>query len=105
MRGSTRILVFAREPIGKDDVIARSLAIRQRLENDIVSALRSGRPVPRAVEGDEGTPLVCLRELRALVDLEIVGRPVSRERGDWRIELVALADLLAAIAATVRFLA
>ena len=54
------------------------------------------------MEGDEGAALIALRELRALVDLEIVRRPVGGKRRDWRLEFFAVADLLAAVAAILR---
>src|SRR6478672_12930425 len=51
------------------------------------------------MEGDEGTSLVSLRELRALVNFEIVWRPVRGKRRDGRLEFCAVISLFAAIAA------
>src|SRR6476646_6869521 len=92
------VFVGACEAIGKDDVIARHLAVGEWLENDIVSALWRRGAVPRAMEGDEGAALICLRELRALEDFEIVWRPVGGQRRNWRLEFFAVADFLAVAA-------
>src|SRR6476620_154919 len=54
------------------------------------------------MEGDESASLVSLRELRGLVDLEIVGRPMRWKRRDRRLELCAVIGLLAAVAAIFR---
>src|SRR3954471_4712180 len=61
------------------------LASGERNEDDLVSALRAGRAIPRAVEGDESTALVLRGELRARVEHQAIGRPVRRKPGLRRL--------------------
>ncbi len=102
MRRLPGLLDGAGEAVGEHDERTRWLAVVERLEHDIVAFLRKRRPVPRAMEGDEGAALVGVRELHAVVYLEIVGRPVRRKPRDWTALLRTGADGLAAIAAVLR---
>lgn len=102
MRGASGLLVRARKAVREHDVAARRLAVGKWLKDDVVAALRSRRAVPRAVKGDEGATTIRPRELRALVDLEVVGRPMRRERRDGRFSILARICLLAAVAAVLR---
>lgn len=70
------------ETVSENDERPRSLTVFQWLKHDIVAALRFGRPVPGSMEGNEGAVFVGGRELAALVDEHVIGRPVRRERRD-----------------------
>ena len=61
--GPAWVFVDAGKSISEYDELAGCLAVRHRLENDGVSALRSRRAVPRPVEGDEGAAPIGFREL------------------------------------------
>ena len=54
------------------------------------------------MEGNECTPMVSARELRALIDLKIVRRPVSGKHCNRRLELVAVANHCPTVAAIFR---
>ena len=53
MRGLCRILEAAGEAVCKSDIITRWFAASERLEDDVVAALRLGCAVPGPVEGYE----------------------------------------------------
>src|SRR5206468_9041960 len=67
VRGAARLLHGTGKAVGEDFVLPGGLAVRQRLEHHVVATLREWRAIPRAVEGDEGTSAVALRELIAVV--------------------------------------
>src|SRR6185295_14171763 len=67
MRGLARIQMTSGETIGKHEILSRRLTVGKRLEHDIVAGLRQGRPVPRAVKGDEGASVISCAKLRAVV--------------------------------------
>ena len=54
------------------------------------------------MEGNESTALIGLRELRGIVDLQIIRRPVSGERRDRRLEFIAVTDFLTSVTAIFR---
>src|SRR5260221_131984 len=97
--GAAGVLIGAGEAVGEDDEVARDLALGEGLEDDVVAVLRQRRAVPGAVEGDEGASLIGLGEGRAVIDQEIVRRPVPGEGRDGRLLLRADAHRLAAVAA------
>src|SRR3984893_2369643 len=101
-RRATGIFRGAGKAIGKDDIVALCFCIGERLEYDIVPALRPGSSVPGAVERDESAALIGFREAIAEVDLHVVGRPMCRKERDRLLALRADADLLAAVAAVFR---
>src|SRR5581483_8279463 len=99
MRGLTRLLVGAREAVGEDHVRTCGFTVGERLEYQVVAALRKRRTIPGAVEGDERATVVSLGKLAASVDDHIIRCPVGRE-GRHRGQLVGtFADGLAAVAA------
>src|SRR5207248_3108517 len=69
-----------------------------RLEHDVVAELREWRSIPGAVECDERTSSVMLRELTAEVEREVIGRPVAGEDRDRASLLRTDPDGLSAIA-------
>jgi hypothetical protein len=73
--------------------------VGERLEDDVVAALRPRGAIPRPVKSNEGAAAI---GLHALVDLQIIWRPVSGKCGDRRLLLRAITDLFAAIAAIFR---
>src|ERR1700704_4488489 len=72
MRGLPRVLVRARETVCEHDVFAGRLAVLQRLEHDVVAALRRWRAIPRAMERDECAALIAVRKRAALINRKIV---------------------------------
>src|SRR5882757_57706 len=99
---AARLLVLAGESVGEHDIGSGCLAVGQRLEDDVVSALRQGRAVPRAVKGDEGAAAIAGRKLGAEIDRERVGRPMAGKSRDGALALSAEADGLAAVSAIFR---
>jgi hypothetical protein len=67
VRGLTRLFDRAGEAVRENDKRPRRLAVGQRLEDDVVAALRERRAVPRAVESDECAAAIGLRELLRVV--------------------------------------
>src|ERR1700733_14797867 len=68
--------------LGEHHAPLRGAPRRERLEHDVVTALRIGRAVPRSVEGDEGPVAVALGETSARVDHHIIRCPVGRKARD-----------------------
>src|ERR1700722_6823888 len=101
-RCTTGIFLGASKAVGKDDVGPVCLAIGEWLEQDVVASLRPGGSIPGAVERDEGTALIGFWEGLAEIELQIVGRPMSRKERDRPLPLATDANLLAAIAAVLR---
>src|SRR6267378_2192039 len=98
MRGAARLLHGAGKAVGEDLVLPRGLAAGERLEHHVVAALREWRSIPRAVECDESTSAVALRELAAVVEREVIRGPVAGEDRD-RVSLLRTdPDGLSAIA-------
>src|SRR5215469_4481632 len=71
----------------------------QRLEDHVVAALRIGRTVPGAVEGNEAAVVVARREARAGVERQVVRCPMSWKRRDGGELLRAHADRLTTVTA------
>ncbi len=74
-----RRFIGAGKSIGKYFALARRLLARQRLIDDVVTALRVRGAIPRTMEGDEESLPVVSWELLLVVEHHAVGRPVSRE--------------------------
>jgi len=81
-RRLTGLFNGTRKAIGKDDEIARGLAVLERLKHDIKAALRLRRAIPRAVERDESAALIRRREGGAGIDHQIVRRPMCGKCSD-----------------------
>src|SRR5690349_518401 len=92
-----RLLVSACKSVRKDDEFARKLAVLERLEHDVVAALREGRAVPRSVKSDERAVAIGSRKLLGAVEHEIVRRPMRGEGGDGRLLFRAHPNRLAAV--------
>ena len=67
------------------------LSVFEGNKSDKITCLRIRRAVRGAVKGDERTVLVSVRELVSLVEIEIVGCPVSGKSDEWFLILVAVA--------------
>src|SRR5689334_5915519 len=90
------------ETVCEDHKRPGGLAVCHRLEHHIIAALRFRRPVPGSMERDEGAAFVGGRELIALIDEHVVGRPMRRERRYRRDLLRADTDRLSTIATVFR---
>ncbi len=97
MRGAAGLLHGAGKTVGEDLILPRGLAVRERLEHDVVALLRERRAIPRAMECDEGTAAVARRELTPVVEGQVIGRPVAGEDRDRSSLLRTDADGLSAI--------
>src|ERR1700690_2853118 len=87
----------ARKTVREDFAVAGRMIACQRLKDDVVAALRVGRPVPRTVEGDEYAITIAGWKLVLVVMHKRIRRPMGRKRR-YRRELVrARANRLAAI--------
>jgi hypothetical protein len=64
--------------------------VGERLEEDVVAALRPRGAIPRPMKSNEGAAAIGLRKLHAHVDLQIIWRPVSGKCGDRRLLLRAI---------------
>jgi hypothetical protein len=76
VRGLARLLDRSGEAIGDHHVVSGCLTVGKRLEYHIVTALGERRPIPRAVERDEGTSPIGLGKLLPVMERESIGRPV-----------------------------
>src|SRR4029079_3400412 len=56
-----------------------SVAATKRYKRDVVTLLRAGCPIPRAMECDEGPVLVVRRKLGACIERQAIGGPVRAE--------------------------
>ncbi len=83
MRGSCRRFDGSSKAIGKDLALAGRVIASQRLEDDVISALRIWSPIKRAVKCYEHAFLVARRKLFFIVAHHAIGRPVRREYSDW----------------------
>src|ERR1700679_2652327 len=90
------------ESVCKDFAPPRRVIPGQRLEDDIVAALRVRCPIPRPVEGDEYAVAVVLGELLLVVQSHRVRCPMRREGRDRGDLGRAGSDLLPPIAAVLR---
>ena len=88
-----RLFYGAGESIGENDIRPCGFAIGERLEDDVVAALRLGRTVPRPVERNESATLIRGGEGLPGIDQKIVRRPVTGQRCDRSLFLGADADL------------
>src|SRR5215470_20334736 len=102
MRRLAGLLDRPSKTVREDDKRPGSLAVDQRLEHNIVAAMRFRCPVPRPVKRNEGAVLVSRRELAALVDKHVVRRPMRRERRYRRLLLRAGTHGLSSIATIFR---
>src|SRR5437660_11302376 len=102
MRGLTWFLHRAGEAVSEDLVAAGGPAAGEGLKHHVVAALRKRRAVPRSVECDERTLVVAVRELMAVVEDEVVGRPVRGEDREGAAPLRTRPDGLPAVAAVFR---
>src|SRR2546422_9923585 len=89
------------EAVRELPVAAPRLAVLEGPERDAVTRLGERRAVPRAMERDERAAPIVLGELAARVERQAIGRPVSRER-QQRLLLVLAAAHLLAVAAVLR---
>src|SRR6516162_9625042 len=99
---STRLLVRSSEAVREHDEWPGRLAICQWLEHDIVAALRFWRAIPGSMEGNKGAVFIGGRELIALIDQHIIGRPMRREGSHRRLFLRADANRLSSVATVFR---
>src|SRR5947199_4215863 len=74
------------------------LAVLEGHERDAVPRLGERRPVPRAMERDERAAPIVLGELSARVERQAIGRPMSRERHQRLLLVLAAAHVLAVAA-------
>src|SRR5207253_4784526 len=102
VRSLTRFLHRAGEAVSEDLVVAGGLAAGEGLKHHVVAALRERRPVPRSVECDERTLAIAGRELTAVIENEVVGRPVRGEDREGAALLRTRPDGLPAVAAVLR---
>ncbi len=72
------------------------------MEHQVVTTLREGRAIPRAVKRDERAAVISIRKLIALVDRDVVRSPVRRKSRDGCELLRALADGFATVTAVLR---
>src|ERR1700694_475508 len=82
MGSGVGVLLGARKAIGEDLVLrwTNRFPVGEGNEHDVVSLLRSGRAVPRAVEGDESPALVVSGKRCSGIEHEAVRRPVGRKK-------------------------
>src|SRR5215472_12867828 len=99
MLRATRLHARSGKTVGEDLAPRRPSIGGERLEDHVVAALRIGRTVPGAVEGNEAAVLVVRREARAGVEREVVRCPVSRKRRDGGELVCAHADRLTTVTA------
>src|SRR5262245_28233389 len=88
--------------IRKDFAPAGCVIPRQRLINHVVTALRIGRAIPGAVEGNEDTAAIVLWKLRLVVQHHGVWRPVRRVISNCADLVRTCADCFSAVAAVFR---
>src|SRR5579885_196021 len=100
--GPSWLLEAPGKAVSEDDEITRGLPTGKRLKDHVITPLRPGGAIPGAMKGDKSAAAIGFGKLRALVDLEIVRRPVSRKGGNRRFFLRANAYFLAAVAAIFR---
>src|SRR5690242_13555535 len=102
MSRSSRLFDSTGEAIGKDHKITGGLSAGHRLEDDVVTALRSGRTIPGAVEGNERSRTVGSREFAVGDEQQVIGCPMRGEESGGRCSLRAQANRFAAISAVFR---
>src|SRR5215471_711847 len=79
MRRSTRLQVRPGKTVSENYKRPGSFAVGQWLKDHIIAPLRFRSTVPGSMECDESAVLVRRRELIALVDQHVVGRPMRRK--------------------------
>src|SRR5258707_9625228 len=73
---------FSGKAIGENLEIAGRLAVCKRLECDVVTILRHGRPIPGSMESDEGSVAIVGGKLVSRVEHEIDRSPMRwKSRG------------------------
>jgi hypothetical protein len=83
VRGSCRRFDGSSKAIGKDLALAGRVIATERLEDDVISALRIWSPIKRAVKRYEHAFLIARRKLFFIVAHHAIGRPVRGEHSDW----------------------
>ncbi len=84
---------------GEDDVGSGRFALGHWLEDDVIAALRQRRAVPRPVESDERAVAIGLGKLGAVIDQQVVRRPMAGECRNRSKLLGADSNRLAAVSA------
>src|SRR5690242_7535712 len=97
MGSFVRRLHRSRESVGKYLALTGCMVAGERLKDDVVTALRIGRTIPRTVEGNKHAAAVSGGELLLVIKRHSVRPPMSGKCRHRRNLVRACANLLAAI--------